>query len=249
MSSKDSDIYSSNHSTLKECVENRSAVRRFSNRPISDEILHEICALANRAPSGFNIQPWYFVIVQDEVRKRRLSYVAMGQKQIIEASATIVFVSDPYAWKTSFRKVAKQSVHQGIWSEEREKTLSKQIKLFFLIGPLGIFGFLKKLALPFVRMRFPMARVMTSTDDLENYAMRQTMLASMTLLLSAKHFGVDSSPIEGFDEDRTKRLLKIPRSMRVPMIVALGYGIEGFEELKSYRLPVDEKIHFEEWGK
>lgn len=42
------------------------ALRRFTDRPVSDEVLFQLMDAAIRAPSGQNAQDWRFVIVRDQ---------------------------------------------------------------------------------------------------------------------------------------------------------------------------------------
>ena len=45
------------------------ALRRFTDRPVSDEVLFQMMDAAIRAPSGQNAQDWRFVIVRDQSLK------------------------------------------------------------------------------------------------------------------------------------------------------------------------------------
>jgi nitroreductase len=56
------------HSTLglKESIEQRRAARAFRSDPIPEEILGEILRLGVRSPSGYNLQPWRFVVVREQ---------------------------------------------------------------------------------------------------------------------------------------------------------------------------------------
>ena len=52
---------------------NRRSIRGFTDQPVSREVLEEVIALANRAPSSMNTQPWHLHVltgaVLDKVRK------------------------------------------------------------------------------------------------------------------------------------------------------------------------------------
>ena len=72
----------------------RRSIRQYVATPIPQDDLRELVRLAARAPSAFNVQPWRFVIVQDETMKAALTEAAYGQQQILRAPATIVLYSD-----------------------------------------------------------------------------------------------------------------------------------------------------------
>ena len=61
-------------------------------------------------------------------------------------------------------------------------------------------------------------------------------------MLAAKSAGLESCLIEGFDEDRVRKLLKIPRPMRVALIVCVGYALEGYQEPAAVQLPLEAKL-------
>lgn len=48
---------------LKVILERRS-IRKFRTVPVPDEVLEEIVTAGTYAPSGINLQPWYFVVVR-----------------------------------------------------------------------------------------------------------------------------------------------------------------------------------------
>lgn len=57
--------------TLQTIAQRRS-VRKYNDRPVSDEAIRKILDAAMRAPSGLNLQPWYFVVVKSEEKRREL---------------------------------------------------------------------------------------------------------------------------------------------------------------------------------
>jgi nitroreductase len=80
--------------TASEAALSRRSIRQYAPSPVAEADLRELLRLAGRAPSAFNVQPWRFVVVQDEALKARLSEAAYGQQQIVRAPATIVLYSD-----------------------------------------------------------------------------------------------------------------------------------------------------------
>jgi nitroreductase len=62
----------------------------YHSRPVSPEKLRAVMAAARLAPSHYNMQPWRFVVVQDDERKRLLAQASNRGKLIAEAPAVIV---------------------------------------------------------------------------------------------------------------------------------------------------------------
>lgn len=58
---------------LDQAMQERRSIRGFTDQPVSREVLAEIIALANRAPSSMNTQPWHLHVMTgaplNEVRK------------------------------------------------------------------------------------------------------------------------------------------------------------------------------------
>ena len=62
----------------------------FQSRPVPPEKLKAVMAAARLAPSQRNLQPWRFVVVQDDERKRLLAQSCPKGRLIAEAPAAIV---------------------------------------------------------------------------------------------------------------------------------------------------------------
>lgn len=54
----------------------RRTVRDFSDRPVPRPILEDCIRTAMTAPSGANMQPWYFAVVQDPATKKQIRQAA-----------------------------------------------------------------------------------------------------------------------------------------------------------------------------
>ena len=54
----------------------RRSVRDFSDQPIPQSVLENAILAAGSAPSGANMQPWHFVVVQDQAIKQEIRQAA-----------------------------------------------------------------------------------------------------------------------------------------------------------------------------
>ena len=57
------------YDSFLELVRNRRSIRRFKSDPIPDEAIDKIIEAARWAPSGYNSQPWEFVVIKDKKLK------------------------------------------------------------------------------------------------------------------------------------------------------------------------------------
>lgn len=70
------------------------SVRRFTDRPVSDDELYAIVAAAQSAATSSNLQAWSVVAVRDRARKARLAELAGDQAFIDQAPLFLVWVAD-----------------------------------------------------------------------------------------------------------------------------------------------------------
>ena len=68
----------------------RTSVREFSERPIPREKIETIVDAGRRAPTARGIEPWEFVVVQEEAKLAQLGETCENGKFIKDASCCIV---------------------------------------------------------------------------------------------------------------------------------------------------------------
>jgi nitroreductase len=57
---------------LLELAKKRRSIRRFKSDPLPDDYVEKIIEVARWAPSGFNSQPWDFVVVKKEKLRKKI---------------------------------------------------------------------------------------------------------------------------------------------------------------------------------
>lgn len=62
----------------------RRSIRSYESRPVSDALLEDIIRAGLHAPSGDNLQPWYFVAVRSPAQMARLTEIMGRVAQAIE---------------------------------------------------------------------------------------------------------------------------------------------------------------------
>jgi len=77
-----------------EAIKHRRSIRKFENKPVEDEKLNKILETTRLAPSGSNQQPWFFIIVKDDIVKQELAVATNNQMWIAHAPLVIVAVAD-----------------------------------------------------------------------------------------------------------------------------------------------------------
>src|SRR6185437_9253686 len=80
-----------------EAIARRRATRHFDpTRPVPDTLLKQVLHLATLAPSGYNLQPWRFVVVRSERNRQRLKACAFGQPKVAEAPVVLIVLGYQY---------------------------------------------------------------------------------------------------------------------------------------------------------
>ena len=73
----------------------RRSVRRYAAKGIPDDHLKAILEAGRQAPSAANRQPWHFVVVRDEERKRKLAAACSGQDWLADADVIVAGLGKP----------------------------------------------------------------------------------------------------------------------------------------------------------
>jgi nitroreductase len=79
-----------------EAIMTRRSIRKYKPEPIPEEELKKILETARIAPSAGNKQPWRFIVVRDEEKRRKLGEISRDQTWISDAGVIIVALAmDP----------------------------------------------------------------------------------------------------------------------------------------------------------
>jgi nitroreductase len=223
-------------------IQGRHSVRKFSQKPVEERLLVEVLEAANRAPSSYNLQPWSFIIVRDPDLRKIMREISLNQAQVEEAPVVIVLLADTNFWRSGYPELLDLSLAEGSIPPENATRYRKNTRIMFDLGPFGGFGIFKAIGLQIRRYFHPTPYIPCSKAELRSYVVTQTMLAGATLMIAAKSLGLDTCPMEGFDEPRLKKLLGVPAHIVIPMIIPIGYSIEGNTPQRSLRLPLNQRL-------
>ncbi|MCM8829724.1 MAG: nitroreductase family protein [Candidatus Omnitrophica bacterium] len=81
---------------FEDVIKTRRSIRRYKKKEIPEDILKKILEGARLAPSGNNRQPWYFIVVRDEAKKRKIAEYSYNQTFIADADCIIVCCGKKY---------------------------------------------------------------------------------------------------------------------------------------------------------
>ena len=212
------------HSTtvLKDSIEQRRAVRAFHSDPIPDATLGEILRLGVQSPSGYNLQPWRFIVVREQQNKEKLKACAFNQRQVSEAPVVLICCGDRRVKESEYiESVIQMGMETGGVNEQFANVMREQIPALFEYHP--------------------------SFENVEAWTNRHTMLAVAQIMIVAKSYGVDTCPMEGFVSAQVKEAFQIPDEVDVCCLVAMGYAAEPFKQYGG-RFGIEQVCFGESYG-
>jgi len=77
-----------------ELIKTRRSIRKFTEDPVSDEIIDRVIEAGTWAPSGLNNQPWKFAVVRDKELKTNISTLTRYSRIVLNANALIAVFLD-----------------------------------------------------------------------------------------------------------------------------------------------------------
>jgi len=203
-------------------VKERRSINFFDPaRKLPDGALQELLSLANLSPSSFNLQPWKVVVVQDASDKKRLRRCAMDQPKVEDASAVLIMVADPACVEENVDKMLNSWEELGYIKQEMRDATRGAVK--------NLYG--------------------EPDSTRRNYfAIKNTALFAMSLMIAAKGLGLETHPMDGFDEACIKKEFDIPEDKIIPMLVCVGYLKPGITLLpRAFRRSIEEFVKFGSW--
>lgn len=177
---------------LSEVIEERRDTLSFDGKPIPDADLKKILEAGLKMPSGFNLQPWRFVVVRTPELKRKLRAASFNQANVEEASVVIVACGDKDGWRTDMEEMIRMGRERGMTENYAESALA---------------------VIP---------EFMGSHPNLSAWLNRHVMIAFTAMMLMAESLGYDTSATEGLEPDKICLVLNLPISYEVVALLSIG---------------------------
>lgn len=165
-------------------------------KKVSAEDLETLEEAMLLAPSGFGIQPYKILVIEDPIVREKLKPAAFNQPPITDASHVLVFAykrtvtdSDVDAFVDRIAEVRGQT-------RESLEALETAVKSAM--------------------------RNSAESGRIESWSSRQPYIALGFLLETAAMLGIDATPMEGFDPEKVNEVLGLTDHSAV-VIAAIGY--------------------------
>jgi nitroreductase len=179
---------------LKEVFQIRRSVNFFdSSKTINESTIRKIYEIARLCPSSFNLQPWRLILVTEPDNKKTLRECALNQPKVEEASIMLIVLADKEGGKM-MDEIIDDMVEKGYHKEEERQMLLGLAKMLYE-GEISGRGL----------------------------ALRNAGLFGMSFMLAAKDIGIDTHPMDGFEQEKVKKAFNIPDRYEVAMLIAVGF--------------------------
>ncbi|MFC7371961.1 NAD(P)H-dependent oxidoreductase [Fictibacillus iocasae] len=189
----------------------RSATKEFDpNKKISDEDFEFILETGRLSPSSFGFEPWRFVVIQNRELREQLKPVSWGaQGQLPTASHFVVMLS--------------RSAEDMIYSSDYIEHMKKDVHHM----PPEAYEAISKFYKTFQESDF---KLLEDERYMNDWAAKQVYIALGNMMTAAAQIGIDSCPIEGFDQEKVHDILEKAGvleggNFQVAVMAAFGYRI------------------------
>jgi nitroreductase len=196
----------------------RHACKVFDDtKKIPEEDLKFILEVARKSPSSFGMEPWKFLVVQNQELKEKIRPTCWNQVQITSCSDLVIVLA----------KIEDVKVESGVPEKRFGRRPMPQEKKDFYINLYA--NHLKD--------------TLSSDKNIYEWTARQTYIAVGNMMTAAAAIGVDSCPIEGFEKDKLEKILELDTTKyQVAMVLPFGYRLN--EQSDQLRLSFDEVVEF-----
>ncbi|MFW6271810.1 MAG: nitroreductase family protein [Desulfosalsimonas sp.] len=182
---------------LTDTIKQRRSIRKFTNDPVSDTQVHELLEAARLAPSGSNLQPWRFVVVRSEEKKKELDPVT-PYKFALKAPVLFVCCADMDVLDARPRRV-KELRETGAFTDVEMEDPNSGKYGAGLSQSIGAGGYL----------------AMNVAIAIEHIALRAVDLGLGTCWLGRVNI------------EKTKEILKLPDNLEVLCLLPVGYPAQS----------------------
>ena len=237
--------------TVTEAINYRRSVRVYKDAPIDPEKVNQCLVNATLAPTSSNLQLWDFYHITDKGILKKLAIACMNQSAARTAQQLVIIVANKSLWRNR-AKANIDFLNNAYDKPDLAPRLQKRKKMFlayyqklipFLYSDfLGILGLFKFIIFQIIGLFKPVYR-QTRLSDMRIVAHKSSALAAQNFMISMAAIGYDTCPMEGSDTLRVKKILKLPRSAEITMVIGCGIRDDAGVYGKRFRVPFEQVYH------
>lgn len=236
-----------NEKSVSEAIKYRRSVRVFKNEAIDTEKVKKCIHLATLAPTSSNMQLWEFYHVVSPEILQEIAKASFDQNAAKTAQQLVVVVARKDLWRKrvqaniAFLKNQYGNKSIADYSKREKFALNYYQKIIptLYFDFLGIIGMLKFFVFQVIGIFKPIYR-QARQSDMRIVAHKSAGLAAQNFMISMAAINYDTCPMEGFDSLRIKKILHLPASAEINMILGCGIRDENGVYGERFRIPFKE---------
>ena len=231
--------------TVSEAIAHRRSVRIYDpEKPIDTEKVKYCIEQATLAATSSNLQLWEFYHITSPEMKKQVALNFYNQPAAKTAQELVIPVGRLDLWRERIQANV-DFIHSNVKTPEDEKKIKGALTYYQKIipklyrGTSYLIGLVQKIKVSLDGLRKVSYREVTA-GDLRVVGHKSTALAAQNFMMSMAAQGYDTCPMEGFDSQRLKKILGLPKKAQISMVIGCGIrkpdGIYG----KRFRIPFKE---------
>ena len=231
--------------TVSEAIAHRRSVRIYDpEKPIDTEKVKYCIEQATLAATSSNLQLWEFYHITSPEMKKQVALNCYNQPAAKTAQELVIPVVRLDLWRERIQANV-DFIHSNVKTSEDEKKIKGALTYYSKIIPklyrwtFSLIGLVQKIKVSLDGLRKVSYREVTA-GDLRVVGHKSTALAAQNFMMSMAAQGYDTCPMEGFDSQRLKKILGLPKKAQISMVIGCGIrkpdGIYG----KRFRIPFKE---------
>ena len=187
--------------------------------------------------------------ISKEKLMNRISEACFNQPAARTANQFVVIVTRKDLWNK--RRIFNINTIKNKTLNASDKSLKNRdlaLKYYKYLIPtiykefFGLLGYIRYINAMIIGLFRPIYRQVTNSD-MRVVAHKSSALAAQNFMLSMTSKGYDTCPMEGFDSLRVKRILSLPYSSEINMVISCGIRDDDGVYGKQIRVPFDD-IYF-----
>jgi nitroreductase len=220
--------------TVSEAIEYRRSVRVFKKDPIDEQKVKEYIHLSTLAATSSNMQLWEFYHIVTPNILQEIATASFDQSAAKTAQQIVVVVVRKDLWRKrmqaniAFLKSQYGNKKQAEYSKREKFALNYYQRIIPSIYSdfLGVLGMIKFLAFQIIGLFRPIYR-QARQSDMRIVAHKSAGLAAQNFMVSMASLNYDTCPMEGFDSLRVKKIVHLPSSSEINMLIGCGIREEN----------------------
>lgn len=181
---------------LDQLLRRRRAIPHFQADPVPAAVIEAALRLAAEAPSGYNLQPWRYILIREHDARARLRAAAFNQPKITEAPLMIVACAERDAWQGHMEEIFATRAQRTGQAAGNPADQKRSALAFIDLLPRDV------------------------------WLTRQVMIGFTYLMLAFESLGWNTAPMEGFTASAVRTAVGLPDDAVVVALLAVGRAAE-----------------------